>query len=429
MFGRLWTKASVGLLAALMLLGTVLVAPVSAAELQGSFLGAAWGNSANAKAGNLSTRLGRAAYQPCPCDGTNGNIRSTTVQDVNAGDVYRAGELRSTAQADKTADARAFAQTTSRVANLSALDGLIRADAIYAVATVRATASTISVSPAGSAITRLRIAGQTVTVDPGERINIPGFGYAVFFDVRRSGDGETRRAIQVEMMRIVITKNNSLDLPVGAVIRVAHALVGFSRLETDTVVGAAAWGSDATSTALSVVNKFGRSAPVYLGCFTTATSAGSNRVDSVSYPGLFHSGEIVNSVTGAVSSTVASAGAVSRLQTVNLLDGLVTADVIRGAAAVTVDGTGGSTSFEGSRFVNLRVLGQAIGDDVAPNTKIELPDIGELTLFETVASSDGNEAHAAVYMVVLRVNVLNSLGLPIGTTIRLARAKADASQP
>lgn len=421
----------IGLVAALFVLASIFVAPVRAggSELFGQFTGEAWGNRANAKAGELSVRLGRAAYQPCPCHGTNGNVRSNSVNDVRAGDIYRAGKLVSTAQAEKQPGLKAFGQTTSKVLNVSALDGLIRADAITAVATVRATTTAIDVSAAGSAITNLRINGQSVAVDPGQRINLPGFGYVVFFDVKRAGDGVTRRSIMVEMMRIVITRNNDLDLPVGTVITVAHARVGYVRQETTSVVSAAAWGSEATSTAGEIVNKFGRSAPAYLGCFAQGTSSGSNRVESITYPNLFHAATIVNQVYGAISPTTATARATSRLETVNLLDGVLTAEVIKGVATATVDGSGGEASFAGSKFVNLRVLGQAIGDDVAPNTQIAIANLGTLTLFATQSSSDADEAHASVYMVVLDVTLSNSFGLPVGTEIKLARARADAHQP
>ncbi len=426
---RLGARRRIGLFGLLLTLTATFVAPVAAANLRGQFLGEAWGNRANAQAGDVAVRLGRAAYQPCPCNGTNGNIRSNSVHEVDAGDVYSAAELRSTAMAKKQSGMRAHAQTTSRVINVSALDGYITADAISAIATVDATQTAINVTSAGSSVTNLRIGGASVTVAPGQRINLPGIGYVVFFDVQRTGDGQARRTIQVEMMRIVITRNNSLDLPVGAVITVAHARVGFSRQETGSIVGAAAWGSEATSRSLSVVNEFGRSAPAYLGCFNQGTSSGSNRVESVTHPDLFHAATIVSRVYGKVSSTSAHADANSRLQSVNLLDGVLTADLIRGVASATADGSGGRTSFEGSQFVNLRVLGLSIGDNVPPNTQIGIPGIGTLTLFATEAHSDGDDANAGVYMVILTVDLQNTLGLPVGTEIKLARARADASRP
>jgi hypothetical protein len=418
-------------LGALLTLGGVVWAVPAAAEtpLKGQFSGAAWGNRANAKAGDLATRLGRAAYQPCPCHGTGGRIRSNSVNNVDAGDRYHAGKVVSTAQAEKLSGKRAFAQTTSRVTNLTALAGLIKADSMEAVATVRANSTSINVVPDGSRITGLEIDGDPTTVDPGEKVTLPGFGYAVFFDVKRSGDGATRRKIGVEMMRIVITRNNDLELPIGSIITVAHASVGYSRLETDSVVGAAAWGSEATNTSDEVKNGFGRSAPAYLGCFAQGTSSGSNRVNSTNYPDVFATGHIVSNVDGAVSASASHARAVSRLESVDLLDGAVTANLIRGVAEANVGGSGGQTSFEGSHFVGLQVMGQALDGNVAPNTHIELPGLGELLLFATDASSDSDSARASVYMVILKITTPNPQGVPVGTEIKLGRARASAEEP
>jgi hypothetical protein len=419
------------LLGALFLLASVSVSSAVAGqgELYGQFLGSAWGNKANARAGDLATRLGRSAYVSCPCNGTNGAVRSNSVNDVDGGDRYSAGKIVTTAQADKTADMRAVAKTTSRVTNISALGGAITADSMYAVANVRANATSILVNPEGSAITGLRVNGHAQQVDPGEQINIPGFGYAKFFIVSRWGNGETTRAIRVDMMRIVITRENSLDIPVGSVITVAHATVGYTRRETPSVVSAAAWGSQANSSNDQLVSAFGRSAAVYLGCFTAGRYTGNNHVESTSLPGTFSATTIRSHVYGEVGANLALARATARLEDVNLLDGLLTADVIKGVASARVDNSGGDASFVGSRFVNLEVNGEALpmGDNVPPNTQVAVPGLGTLTLFATTRSEDANEAHASVFMVILKVTAANDLGLPVGSEIKLARARADSS--
>jgi hypothetical protein len=421
-------RRRIALLGTLVILaGTFLAqSAVAASELPGQFAGSAYGNKGNAKSGELSTRLGRAAYQGCPCHGTGGKIISNSVDDVDGGDSYRAGKVVSTAQAMKQDGMRAFAQTTSRVTNMRALGGLIKADSMYAVATVRATITSINVTPDGSAITGLRVNGHSQTADPGQRIDIPGFGYVVFYDVQRSGDGLTRRGIQVEMMRIVITRENDLDIPVGSVLTSAHANVAYTRLESGSVVSAAAWGSQAKSTSNDVENGFGRSAPAYLGCFGKGTSSGSNRVESQNYPGTFSAGQVVSNVYGSVSADVATASATNRMEAVNLLDGVMTADVIKGAASATVDGLGGHTSFSGSKFVNLQIMGTAVGDSVAPNTEVSIPGLGTMTLFATDASHDADDADSSVFMVILDVTVPNSQGIPVGSQIRLAHARAGA---
>ena len=429
MIGKSLANRRIGLFAALFILAATLVgAPAVAAESQlpGTFRGEAWGNRGNVQAGEISTRLGRAAYQPCPCHGTNGAVRSNSVDSVSAGDAYRAGHIVSTAQAMKQTGLRAFAQTTSRVTDLSVLDGLVTADTVRAVATVRADTSSIRSTPEGSAIVNLRIAGASVRVDPGRRVNVPGFGYVSIYNISRFGNGTSLGGVTVEMLRIVITRENALDIPVGAVIVVGHARVGFSRTEAPALLGGAAWGSQATSTLASIENRMGRSAAVYLGCFGRGTTQGGNRVDSTDVPNILKTHVVLSRINASAQAGLATVTASSRLENVSLLNGVLTADVIRGVATATVNGTGGSTSFAGSRFVDLRVLGVAIGDDVAPNTRIEVPGLGTLTLYATQAARDSDSASAGVWMVILDVEVANDFGLPIGTEIRLARARATA---
>src|SRR4051794_41736663 len=72
-------------------------APAAAAGLKGSFHGNAYGTAANAKAGQVATELGRNAFLPCPCRGTNGKVLTNTIENLAAGDsgkVLEADELR-----------------------------------------------------------------------------------------------------------------------------------------------------------------------------------------------------------------------------------------------------------------------------------------------------------------------------------------------
>ena len=79
--------------------------PVQAADLPGSFRGSAFATFANATAGPVAVELGRSAYQPCPCRGTNGQTLSNTVNTLQAGDngnVLKASATLSTVFTQKT---------------------------------------------------------------------------------------------------------------------------------------------------------------------------------------------------------------------------------------------------------------------------------------------------------------------------------------
>jgi hypothetical protein len=414
----------------LLLLSTTALPAAAASQLPGQFSGEAWGSRANAAAGSLATSMGKSAFIPCACEGTNGEVRTNTTGNVDGGDSYRSGKVVTTAQAEKRPQLRAFAQTTSKVSNVRALSGLITAQSMQAVTTVHADQSTITPSFAGSSITGLKINGQPTTVNPGQRVPLAGFGYVVFNSAHVFHSPSGIVGAQAEMMRIVITRQNDLNIPVGSVITSTHASVAYTREESTHLLSAAAWGSAAHSTSSDVTNRFGRSAPAYVGCLTRGadSATASNQVSSTSYPGALATGSVVNHAEGQISSSLTSTQATSRMENVNLFGGVLTADVIKAVSSSSVDGSGGHASFAGSKFVNLQVLGHAIGDNVAPNTTIPVPGIGSLTLYATTRSVGSNEAHSLVDMVVLHVNQANSQGIPAGTDITLAHAQANATR-
>jgi hypothetical protein len=419
------SRRVIGALILLAVMGSAFAAPATAAEtLRGSFQGAAWGNSANAKAGEIATQLGRSAYVPCGCHGTGGAVLTNGEDQVEAGDTYRSGKLVSTAQAVKQPDQTAFGRTTSRVTNINALGGLLKVASIDAIATVNATSSTIRANADGSAVSGVQVNGESQAVSRGERINLPGFGYVAFHLVTRYGDGTNVRGVRVDMMKIFITRKNTLDIPVGSVITAGHAEVGYVRKDPYPLVSAAAWGTEGSSSSHSVDNGLGRSAVTYLECLASGQKGGANSVNWTNVPGVLETGVNVNDVYGSVDSARSVATARSRIKYVDLLNGVLTADVIRGVATATADGAGMRTSFNGSRFVNLRILGQLVGDNVAPNTQIPIPGLGTLTLYATSSQGGSTYASATVNMVILKVTALNDQGLPVGTEIRIARAGA-----
>src|SRR3954463_2137350 len=91
------------------------------------------------RGGPWRSRSGEVANLPCPCQGTDGETLTNTIDSVSAGSggVLEAGVVTSPGATDKTATS-ADVQDPSTIANLNLLGGLITADAVKAVATVTA---------------------------------------------------------------------------------------------------------------------------------------------------------------------------------------------------------------------------------------------------------------------------------------------------
>lgn len=413
-----------------LLVSTVPAAAVS--ELAGHHGGEAYGTRANAVAGDIAVKLGRTAYQVCPCLGTDGEMISNTIDTVQAGDagnVFRAAVAESIAQADKQSDGTAYTKLIAEIADVNALDGAVTADLIRAKALVGATENGFTTSSKGSRILGLRVLGQLVDVSAGARVDVPGFGYIELKDVEQGGDGAVRRTLTVEMLRIVITKDNSLDIPVGTRIIVAHAQAVYSRLEPVGLVTGSAFAADASSTLATVENRVGRAAAIYMGCISSDAFR-TNNVEQVDAPGVLATGTGVTTLSAKVDAARAKVKGTSSVQSADLLDGFLTADLIKGVSRTERLANGSrSASYQGSRFVNLRVAGIAIGDEVQPNTTIGVPGVGELVLYETVTKTTPDEIGAGVTMVHLTVDTANTFGLPVGTEVRIGFARTKVQTP
>jgi hypothetical protein len=166
MFRRLFaasTNPSRGAVRPLFATGSLLAAlaiasPVWAAPPEGSYRGNAFGTFASADAGPVAATLGRSAYLPCSCRGTDGKLLRSQVDAISAGEngrVLRLDGVLTTALTDEVAD-QALLTTTARVEGLNMFNGMIRAAELTAAANVTATAADISTDAKGTQFVGLR---------------------------------------------------------------------------------------------------------------------------------------------------------------------------------------------------------------------------------------------------------------------------------
>ncbi|MGH2830972.1 MAG: choice-of-anchor P family protein, partial [Actinomycetota bacterium] len=106
-------------------------------------------------------------------------------------------------------------------------------------------------------------------------------------------------------------------------------------------------------------------------------------------PNIDHIRTIVDKADGLAGAS-GTATASSVLQSVSLMTGMITADVLESHASVTVNGPTQTvtTSDAGSRIVGLRVQGNPIYVS-QPNTAVTVPGVGTLVLQETLPSTQG----------------------------------------
>src|SRR5712692_3944180 len=179
------------------------------------------------------------------------------------------------------------------------------------------------------------------------------------------------------------------------------------------------------------------------------STSNSNQVLNAAVPppsgGILKANVLSGSSTSTVDSTTNTATntGVAESAGVNLVSGLVTADVVRGVATAQASGFNSSFGSAGSAFSNLVVNGTQL-NNVNPNTTINLPaaqfGIGSFVeLFEEIGSSSQPTpgqltsgtfaADLTVNMIRVHITSLAPTGEAVDVVVSHAQAHADFPQP
>src|SRR5204862_1655091 len=104
------------------------------------------------------------------------------------------------------------------------------------------------------------------------------------------------------------------------------------------------------------------------------------------------SSDFLNSITsGEIGAAEAGAQSTSSAASVNILNGLITADEVVANVMSSASQSGAVSDAAGSTFTNLTVAGRSFSGDqaVAPNTNVSLPGVGYVVLNEQIPTRDG----------------------------------------
>lgn len=206
--------------------GTVVqVAPTSAAAtLPTTALGAPVGGSGYATrvtsdvAGAVQVTSGPTGLAVMPVGGTAGTNVTNNTAGVHLAPVADAGAVSGIVNGTRTA-AASRSTVTSHVAAVNLLGGLVKADAVTAVAQASKTATGPVVLSGQSQLVNLTIGGVVVplNVAPNTRISVLGLVTVTVNQQVRTATGITVRALDVQVV------GAGLGLPVGAHVEVATA--------------------------------------------------------------------------------------------------------------------------------------------------------------------------------------------------------------
>jgi hypothetical protein len=404
-------------LVALASLALVPVAPALNAEAatptKFSYTGSAFGTSVTV--GSV-VKSGPSAYLVLGCT-SNGNIHRTnsTAEVKDFPPVL--GRVGAVSTTGDTYASPVRTRTSASTAGVDLLGSRIKATAIKAGSYTTRTSTGYSLSSNGTSLLGLEVGGRAISAStaPNTRINLAGIGYVIVNEQIRRTNGLT-----VNGLHVVVNTTNTLGFAVGTNIIVSQAVSGLSG-PVHGVVNGYAYGSKVV---VGTTVTSGATFPAYVPCLGTRNAVRTNTGAGVVLDEAGSSGTITNTASGNVTTSETRAETTSTIQTVDLLDGLVKADVIKARArAGTLDGVTKNFSAYGSTFGSLSVLGRPdISAANVPTEPVLLPGVGTLYLRRVSQSSNG------ISVIMIELALSNTVsGQPAGSNIRVAVAAAGLS--
>lgn len=308
-------------------------------------------------------------------------------------------------------------RTSASTATVNLLSGLVKATAVKAVSsTTRTSTGTYSLSSTGTTLTGLVVAGRAVRADaaPNTRLTVPGFGYVIVNEQVRRTNGLT-----VNGLHLVITTTNAFGVAVGSNVIVSDAVTALSG-PVSGVLSGYSYGTYAKS-GTAVLS--GSSFPEFLPCLGTAGVRRDNTGAGITLGTTLRTGTIVDTAKGTVTATSASGETTSSVQAADVLNGVVKATAVKADAHAARTTGAVSLSDSGSTFGSLTVKGHSeITAHVAPNTQVALRGVGTLYLHRVAKNSTTVQVTMIQLVLSSPVN-----GLPVGTDIRVATARAGVN--
>ncbi len=400
--------------------------PVTAASglVSGSFpsnsIGYTYGSMLTVPVHSTLAASGPTAPLAVSCSTRPETITNSTAS-FSRGSVLRSGATNDQITTYRSATS-ASVQVTSKVQSVNLLGGLVTAGSVQAVASSTATAAGATSTGQGSMFTALRVAGLPVSLTPAPntRLALPGVGFVVLNEQDGAVNGTKATTMTVNMIDIEVTLANSLGLPIGSHIIIAHAMSGETSVAQPMVI-------DTYTYSLYVLSA-GNASLGPIASTSTGCTGGSNQnsVASLNSTSLGRTGVLTSSASGSLTTSGGTTADSASVTGVTLLGGLIQADSITATAQASLGVTGsGSTSVT---FVNAKIAGVSLNAHPAPYSSIQLAGIGYAYLNESSGTSSSSRVAQGAVALDIYVTTANSFGLPIGARIIVADAYASIAR-
>jgi hypothetical protein len=375
-----------------------------------SYVGKAYGTSAFV--GN-TVLVGQTA--PVTLGGTCGTSQQPLNIPASAAGVNLPPLISGGAVNTDVASSPQSATASANTATISLLAGLITAQGIKAVSTTTLESNgTFQVSSTGSTFDNLVVLGHVYngSVPPNTRLNLPIIGYVVLNE-QISNISNSLANLTVNMIHIHVTVLNILGLQVGTEVIVSSATSGMLNVYAPAILNGGSFGTEVLGNLLASAP----TAPVILPCLGTNGAVITNTLAGVNLPTILNTGTVTNTGESDLTNDESSGKTTSMVAGLNLLNGLVTANVMNAQVYSVVNDNIAVFTNAFDTFVGISVAGHPeITDSVPYNTSVDLAGLGTLYLKRIVLGVPPQHS-TEIRSLELVINVSNSYGLPIGLDV------------
>ncbi|GAA1853595.1 choice-of-anchor P family protein [Microlunatus capsulatus] len=373
--------------------------------------GSAYGSTV--KVGNL-VDSGRTSYVPL-CTTRVGSAANNTAR-VDLGLLGHIGAATTKVVSTDARGTRA-ATATSTTAGTSLLGGLVSVSSITSTAGVSKDARGYH-STGSSVLVGLRVAGRSVTAKPapGTSITIPGVA-TVLLNQQSARTSAGAHNQGVTALRVTLLPGNTLGLPTGTVV-VGAANASLAAPTRHRPYGSA-FGTEANVAGLV---GSGRTASSVLPCGGSGGVTRTNKVASVTAPGLVRVGAVTSSAKSTDTASATTATTAAKVAGISLLGGVVEVDAVTAQANAKRTATGVARTSTGTQVVGLKINGRARTVSTKENTTIDIAGVGTLTLHKTARTATSITVDA----LQLRLTTARA-GLPVGAVVTLGHAGAGVA--
>jgi len=354
------------------------------------------------------------------------------VLTVNAAPLATAGVI--TTDVTGTAQDDGFKVVShARAADLSLLNGLIKVQAIDTTSTASSSHGSPAAGDTNSQFLGLIINGTKYPVDIAKNtgITIPGIASVAINWSRTAIDGGSVVTMGGGLAITLLGQLGSAAAGATIIVNPTYSVVEPSNPNNPNApsLGGGAFGAYAESHVGDAVKaETGRLAYFAVPIAGTNGNTLNNHLAAANVGSLFNLGALDSDVYGVSTASYAKVTASNKIANVNvfqqfLFGGLIQATALGSTSQVEmVDNnfTMGGTF----QFVNLRIAGQQIPIDVAPNTTIHVANLGTVTINERKSVAVPGFVHG--YQVTGLHIVLDTAGygLPVGADVELAVSQA-----